>query len=333
MSVATARLAFMNALSRMAKQRQAIRAAIVGGTDYWDRADAGADETYENRIKGTELTTLDAAQALGSALGAQFTAFWNLHNTYIGTDLLISGSTPLEDYLDTYSGQRIPFDAAAVIVESLGTPSQLSPEYVFPKGTRPNDAAAYTAADMTLMYTLLGTAGNPTPTPGTDVDDDVVGGAVIMFCNALADTTVTDLVLACTRLDDTIYNMTCTVGAATQYKQSLQGGGAVGVGGAAAGQADVLIKTSVAQFKVGEWVLIVKATGVDEFKQIKAIPPTTAALTIRLGNADAETPLLNTLLEDDMIYPTFKSVAWVSGTVANTKTIHIYAYPDRQIAL
>lgn len=329
MSVATARAAFIGGLSRIAKQRQAIRAGIVGGIDYWDRADAAADETYENRIKGTDLTTLDAAQTTGSAMGAQFTSWWSLHNTYIQTDLAVTGATPVEDYLDLYSGQRVPFDAAEVLVETLGSPSRLGAEHVFPQGTRPANLSTPIGGDMILVGTLLGTAGNPTYTPGTPVDDTYVGGAVLMLVNAAAATTVTDLVLTCTRLDNTTVPITVTLSAATAFAQSLVGGGQVGVGGAAAGQADVLIKTSVAQFKVGEWVLIVRADGTDEFKQVKAIN----SLTLTLGSATAATPLLNALAENDMVYPVFTDCAWASGTVADGKTIYIYAYPDRIIAL
>lgn len=330
MTVASAEVAIKGVLDRMAKQREGIRAAVVGGTDYWDRVDAGADETFENRVEGRMLTALDLAQVGGSAMGASFISLWNLLNTYALSDLGIDvTSSPLSAYLDAYSGKRVAYDAAELLVESLGSPSRLLPQYVFPKGTRPANLATPSGSDMLLIGTLLGTAGNPTYTPGTALDDSVIGGTVLMLVNAAGTTTVTDLILTCTRLDNTTVPITVTVSAATAFAQSLVGGAQVGVGGAAAGQADVLIKTSAAQFKVGEWVLIIKATGVEEFKQVKEIN----TLTLTLGNMDAETPLMNALLEDDKVYPVFTDVTWTSGTVADGKTIYIYAYPDRIIAL
>jgi hypothetical protein len=110
-----------------------------------------------------------------------------------------------------------------------------------------------------------------------------------------------------------------------QHTQGFVGEGAIGVGGAAAGQKDVLVKTAVAQFAAAEWVMLIKSDySVAEIAQIDSITDLTLTM---------ESNLINSWLEDDLILPWFTNVAWSEGTVSADDVLRFYAFPDRIIAL
>jgi hypothetical protein len=310
------------ALDRLAKGRQNSQANFATGTDFWALVDAAADETYENRVKGTDMTALDAALASGAVWSTVSLKKWfESHNSYMNFDLGLA-----HPYFDSYLatvGWRVPWEAAEAHYEALNL--RISPQFVFPKGTRPADGADPAASGMHKFGRLTGTAGAPTWAAVDGALSTSMKGAPILITNEDADASVTDLVMRCTLQDGTTKDITVALAAATQHAQTLVGAQAIGAAGAAAGQKVVPVAATT-QFKASEWVLIVKADfSVQEVAQIDSLVAATS-ITVKSN-------LINSWVEDDLVLPMFTSVTHQSGTVANTKKLGFWAYPDRIIAL
>ena len=302
------------AVERMAAGRQASQ-AIWTGDDFWTLVDAAGDETYENRVKGTAMTAVDAALAAGGFWSESRLRQWFvLHANYFGVDLELA-QTYFDSYLAT-KGWRIPYEANECHLEALGT--RLSPERVFPKGTRVADLADPSSSGMHEFGSWDGDVF-------TEVDgalDAYVQGAAVLIISDAASITGTLEATATLQDGETTVDIAFTQ-SASEHGQVLLGEAAIGVGGAAADQADVLIKTAVDQFAEGEWVLITKADGsVQEMAQIASID----SLTLTM-----EDNLLYSWLEDDLVLPLFTDVTRKSGTAGDV--VLFYAYPDRIIAL
>lgn len=310
------------ALDRMAKGRQNSQANFAGGVDFWDLGDAAQDELYENTVKGADLTALDAELAAGATFGTPVRRKWfDLHETYFGY-LGLSGSPRLATYLAEAGGYRVAYEAAEACYSALGV--RLPAERVFPRGTRPADGANPGGSGMHEFITLTGTAGDPVVQVVDGGLPSSVGGAGVLLINKTGTTSITDLVLRCTRQDNTTVELAVTLSGGGQYKQTILGAQGIGAAGAASGQA-VIPVAATAQFKVGEWVLIYKSDAVQEVGQVAAIVDNT--------NIALESDLINSYAQNDLVIPLFTNVAWASGTVADTKVIGVYAYPDRVIAL
>jgi hypothetical protein len=314
--------AIIGQIDRIAKIRQAAQANATAGTDFWDRIDAAADETYENRVKGANATALDTGLANGAGVGPLLRDWINDHFRYFQTDLGLTASNPVEGYLDGYSGKRVPFDFAEALADCMGANCRPAAHHVFAKGTLAAGDPA--ASGMHKWATITGTAGAPTWADVVAALSPYVVGAPILLINEAAATSTTDLVLTAKRQDGTTVDLTVTLSGAGQWAQTKLGTGTVDAAGAAAGQKVVPIKTSTAQFKAGEYVLIWKSDTVQEVAQIDSVAA---------GSITLETNLLGTYAENDLVLPLFTGVAFKSGTVANGKVISIWAMPDRAIAL
>jgi len=306
------------AVDRMAKGRQNSLANYATGSTFWTLADAAQDQTYENQVKGTLLAALDAALAAGSVWSLDSLRQWfALHWTYFQTDLAL-GATPLDAY-QALVGWRIPFQANEACYEALT--QRWAAQYVFAKGTRVAALSDPSTGGMHLFGTWTGAstwAIVDGPIPST------VKGAIIMIVSRELTPNPTSTVLTATLQDATTRDIAFTP-SASAYGQVFLGQAAIGVGGAAAGQKGVLIKTAVTQFKASEWVLLSKADrSVQEVAQIDTI--NTLTLTMK-------TNLINTWLEDDIVFPLFSSVTYKSGTIDAGKHLDVYAEPDRTIAL
>ena len=90
MAFTTPEVAIRGIIARLGLIKQTHQ--ITTGTDFWDRVDAGADATYENRVKGTQMTAVDTAFTAGD-LGdnSAYQALLSLHNSYITQDLSLTG--------------------------------------------------------------------------------------------------------------------------------------------------------------------------------------------------------------------------------------------------
>lgn len=320
MSVETA---IIGQLDRMAKTRQSAQAIASGGTDFWDRTDAAGDETYENRVKGTNMTTLDSVLTSGASISQRFQNWVSDHQTYIITDLGLSGG--IAAYLNANSGRRVSFEAAEIIADLLGSPGRLPVRNVFPKGTRPTSGNSAATSGMHMIGRLTGTAGAPTwAAVDGAIDTTRIVGAAILIVNEDATPGPTDVVMRATLQDATTKDITVALTGTGQHVQSILGSQAIGAAGAASGQTVVPV-AATAQFKAGEYVLIRHDDTDQEIAQIASVQSNTS-LTM-------EGDLIRSYVENDLVLPLFTTVAWVSGTLTDSKKLAFYAYPDRAIAL
>ncbi len=310
---------------RIAKIRQDMGVVASGGTDFWSRADAAADETFENRVKGTDATDADAALLAQSVWGnSKLSKLIKNIRDYCRLDLGLASP-----YLTTYiqsKGWRVPYETGQAIVEALGSSSRLPAQWVFPKGTKPADTTDPTNSGMHQFCTFTGTSTDPISTVVDGALSSYVKGAAILAINTTAGVTTTGLVIRVTLQDGTTKDISYDHTQAVQYTQGIVGVGAVGIGGAIEAQPDVLVKNAVTQFKAGEWILLAKNDfSLTETVQIDSID--TLTLTMK-------TNLVHTWAEDDLVIPLFTNAEWGdSGTISEGDIIKLYAMPDRIIAL
>jgi hypothetical protein len=325
MSAATVEAAIQGHLDRIAKICQGIQELCVQGTDSWTRSDAADDETYENRVKGSNRTAVD--NLLQSAVAGIFSnatlkkEFSDL-NDYFNQDLSLA-SPYFASYIAS-KGWRVPYNTAEALVAALGSASRLPAQYVFPKGTLVADAASPLSAGMHRFGRLTGTSSTPTYASDDGALPSTIKGAAILAVNEEGTPGLSNLVVTATNQAGAAKDLTVTVGS-TQYTQEVLGQQAIGAAGAAAGQKVVPIAATGA-FAVSEWVLLVKADlSVMEVIQINTIQANTSLTML--------TNLKNSFVENDLVWPLFTNVTYKSGTVGDGKHISFYARPDRIIAL
>jgi len=318
-------------LDRIATGRQAMRAAFATGFDFWAKADGASDEAYENRVKGTALTAMDAALEAAAVFSTPALQQWFvLHNAYFNIDLGLEAPY-FQSYLET-KGWRVPYEAAESLYEALSR--RLPFQRVFPKGTRPGIHPGYSYFDtgnpseagMHLFGSWTGTATYESVDGALPV---TVKAAPVAIVSRESSPGGTSPVLTATLQDGTTKDIGFTPHTG-EYGIVYLGAGAIGIGGASNedDNKDVLIKTAVTQFKVGEWVLLAKVDlTVVEVAQIAVIG--TPALTLSM-----ESNLINAWLEDDIVVPMFSNVAYKSGSITTGEHhLDIYAMPDRRIIL
>lgn len=305
---------------RFAKGRQTTKGAFATGNDFWTRVDAAADETFENRLKGTELTALDTAleqAAFGSVASVKI--LFTLLNTYFQTDLGLAAP-----YIETYlasKGWRIPYEFAQAWYEATGY--RIASKYVFGRGTRPADEADPSAAGMHCFQTWVYT--------GATGAFAVVDGALTNCMSPVLVTSTTATpggsahALTLTLSDNATTKTVTFTPDATQYGHILVGQQAIGAAGSAAGQKDIPV-AATAQFAANTYVLVTKSDfSVSELVYIASITANTKLV--------ATTNLINSFAQNDLVLPLCTNAVRQAGTLANDKAIAIWAWPDRIIAL
>ena len=322
MSVATAAVTIRESLDRAAKTVQTVQDIFPTSNDYWVLYDAAADETFENRVFGSDMTALDTLCENGMVMDYRFRSLFTNWNSYFSLDQGLTGNCLLGSFLDANVRWRVPFEAAELLRNGLGEPGKLPAKNVFPKGTRPADVTNPATYGMWKFGDITDTTY--TPDDGAIDTDDIVGAAILMI-NMNTTLAVTSLVVrAYLQAEATYEDITVVLASASQYAQTILGEGAVEVGGAAAAQADVDVKTSATQFNAGEYVLLWQSDTVQEIAQIASIASETLTM---------EENLINSYSENDLVIPLFTNVDYVSGSIDGAETIDFYAYPDRIIAL
>ena len=129
----SAETALKGIADRVAAQLEGFHAVSAAGTDYRARVDAAADEVFEDRLVGADITATDAALLDASfASIANVTKMFTHISNYILRDLEMATPT-MTSYL-TAKGWRVPywFAEAWFKAKKQRIPSQ----FVFPKGTR-----------------------------------------------------------------------------------------------------------------------------------------------------------------------------------------------------
>jgi hypothetical protein len=307
---------------KVAADRQAAQTALSAGTGYWTRVDAAGDETFENRVKGADMTAVDTTLRTAAFWGnTALKKVFTLISDYLRLDLGLA-----YPYITNYvasKGWRVPYEAAQALVEALGSGVRLPSERVFPKGTLVESGSSPLSAGLHQFGRITGTTGASTFAVIDGALPATVKGAAIMAVNEEPTPGLTNLVVTATNQAGAAKDLTVTVGD-TQYTQEVLGQQLIGAAGAAAGQKVVPIP-STAAFAVGEWVLIVKSDfSVVETAKIASIQANTS-ITV-------ETNLINSFDQNDLVWPLFTNCVFKSGTVGNGKHISLYARPDRTIA-
>ncbi len=249
MALTSVETALQGVFDRLAYQRGAFAQVGSGGTDLWERIDAAGDETFENRVKGQNVTDADAALAdphLGEM--REVRVFIQDIQAYCAADLGLAG---LDAYL-TAKRWRVDQRMATIYSEVMGVP--LSATNVHP----PGDAGA--SCPGLAMGTL---AQGGLLVDGAAVDQTKAGpGVVVARVTAIgtADWTVTT----------TLKRADASEADIEQVVKGGDNGGEVGdvylLGAqavaalAAAGQKVVQV-AATAQFAVGQQVLLVEWTG------------------------------------------------------------------------
>lgn len=307
-------------VDRFAKGRQTMKSAFATGDSFWTKVDAAADQTYENRIKGTDITAIDTALTYMSVFDSTALKKWfTLHNAYWQTDLALA-ATFIESYLAS-KGWRVPYEFAECYYEAVG--QRINSKYVFGKGTRVADEADPSAAGMHCFQTWIytGSAGAYT----------IVDGALVNCMSPVLVTSTTATpggsahALTLTLSDGATTRTVAFTPDATQYGHILVGQQAIGAAGAAAGQ-KVIPVAATAQFAAATHVLLVKSDfSVQELVLVASLTANTS-LT-------ATSNLINTWAENDLVLPLCTNAVRQAGTLANDKSIAVWAWPDRIIAL
>lgn len=141
-------------VDRWAKIKQ--QYIVTTGTDFWSRVDATGDETYENRVKGSTITTLDTSVEDGD-LGhnSKYKNWLTLHHTYLVTDL---GYTGFDTWL-TAMKWRVPEEFADMYYEwqtSRLTAANICPSSLTDFGQYVHDTTTFTSDSTTPATTGRG---------------------------------------------------------------------------------------------------------------------------------------------------------------------------------
>jgi len=303
--------AIIGQLDRMAAGRQAARANYATGTDFWDRVDAAADETYENAVKGAEITALDTELAAGGVTCNGYARWWTLHNLY-AREL---GYSDLGAYL-AVMGLRVPWEASEQSYDSGN--GRLTATRVFPKGTLVANEAAPTNAGMHLLGTYLAGA----IAAGDGALPTTVGPAALLAINLGAAATV-GATFTCTNwVAATTKSIALSLSGAAQYTQTVLGEQAL-ASGVSAGDIGLPV-SSTAAFTAGEYVLVWESDSLQEVCLVT---------TLGTGPTRLVVPAIqNAYTTSAKVWPLFRSVAYGSGA-SGSGSVALYARPDRIIAL
>jgi hypothetical protein len=151
-------------MDRFAKMKQTIKATLDSHTAYrfWVLVDRTQDETYENRVKGTQITTVDSKLNEGK-IGHLSSDWFTLHTSYFSSDLGLTGGMT-SFLLDR--GIRVNEDFAEVYYEATG--SRLAARYVY----------ADSSKSLNVLYSGTKLSGRTLPTTLGDTRLKVSGDTV-----------------------------------------------------------------------------------------------------------------------------------------------------------
>lgn len=241
MSYTNPDLAILGCLARLAAIKTAMQAAVTSGTKLWTRVDASGDETYENRVKGLNLTDVDTAIATAQ-IGVWARTFFSDHVTYFSS----IGLTGWGGYLDDRH-LRLHQNAADVYKEAVGFP--LDPKYVAASQTDANNVlGVYTfGVGVSGLATLASTFG---PTPLYLETSVNFAGSNYSFDIVVDDT-----------LNSNSVTFTSVAPSATTANSPKIIIGATSLSGAVSAGATTLSLNSRLGFKNGSYLIITNDTG------------------------------------------------------------------------
>lgn len=314
---------------RLGYLKAACRAIPKTGTDMWTRADAAADETFENQVKGANATALDAAfEAMYLGDIEEMAAF--LDNIVTYTTAAVTATPPGLGYatLDAYLTAkrfRLNKQSTEVVQERYSTvPGVIS------------------------LANIAGDADAGAAAPGEALGTLVQGGAIANAADITALASPSPIVGRVTTIGNADWTVTITPKRSPVTTQTVAqvvlgsgNGGAVGdvyvfgkqaVSGESASGQKVVLVAATSQFKAGETVVLVEWTG---------SPPAETFIGYEVGVIDtisANTSitltanLLHTYSTNAFVYPCFRGMTAATGSGGTASdAIAFFAGADRRL--
>jgi len=288
----------------------AVRNAIFGRDILWDMVDAAQDETYENRVKGLQITAVDVTLDT-TDFGQTIRDWFNLHRTYYNSDAGLTGVTSIDTAIAFYQW-RASQDFNRMFQSARNT--LLTPANVFPR------------SDINLgSHDKTGDAF----TDGVAVDKTESGpGKIMAVADGAIGASVWTLTATLVKSDLTTSSLAITFSALDPDLTEKIYGEETLTGDAASGQKVILIADTSA-FSVGEEVLI-QDTAPNESHGVVASIVTNVSITL-VDN------LFNgyTTAASAKVTPLFFDVSAItdSGTGTAGDEANLRVKPDRDIAL
>ena len=242
-------VALLGLFDRFAYQKEACIQAVAGGTDVWDRVDASGDETFENRVKGSDATALDTEMGVIS-LGEikDMSTFLSDISSYCSSDLGYSG---FDAYL-TARKFRIDLRTAQIWQEAFGSATITASNIA----SRSDMVAAIPGLSLgTMVGDGSGTGSYPA---GTDMSETTNGPSPIHARVTKKGSTDWAMTVTCkqaTGLTPTTEDVIITVGSSVAVATKYIVGETLQDENNAADQKVVKV-AATAQFAVGQTVLL-----------------------------------------------------------------------------
>ena len=336
---ATADAAILLQAERLAMIRRTWAGGITG-TGFWDKVDAAADATYENQIKGSDITAMDAALAAANIGNWPSIVKWfSLHQAYFAapttadTPGLGYTTDPWNSFLKAH-GMRVPHDFNELFYANYRL--RLDPQCVYPKGLWNANIGANATA---LLHKFGSKTRNGSNNDWTDAFVVADGALATSYAPVIAVSTGGVTGSANITTVTTCTNQTGATKSVTKASQSFAANAQAVVGEAVVTATATAGATSITSagilaagaFTDGEWVVITDgAAGNSKTELVQINVVSTDAISLK-------TALLNTwALTSSFIWPLYSNVTACTVTAASsttTQSIQFYARPDRAIAL
>lgn len=325
------------AISRYAKgvENSALDFGTLGTNPeyrFWKLIDNAEDETYENVVKGSSITTMDNILYEGGVTKCSAIASWLLaHHTYFTSTLGLTGSTPFEAYLAS-TMQRVPYAFNELLKGVLGSSYALNSKYVFPKGTRPILNADPTASPSMHKFgsmVISGASGTITASAGA-LPTTVLGAVVLAICEAYTSTVTSSF--TCINQAGATKTTTAVALGTGEHKHIRIG--EIGVS-AGSGTSITLASTGAANFTNGDYALLYQPSDVhadtmdNNYAELVQLHATTGVATTAITLISS---MKNTIDNTWKLCPLYSNITGWSGA-SNASTYDFYAMPDYIIAL
>ena len=326
-------VAILGMADRWAYQKGLAAFAGIGGTDNWTRVDDAADEVFENRVKGQQVTDLDTAiEVMPFGDFNEFGPVLSALGQYGNTDLGLGG---FNGYLTTRRF-RLPLRAAQIWQEKYSA-GILSAANIGSLA----DAGA-TCPGLQLGDMLGNGSGTGSFTAGTDMSQTTNGPSPILArvtVKGVNDWAMTVTAKHATGITPTTEEIILTVAASAPVGTTYIVGETLQDENNASGQKVVKVATTD-QFAAGQKVLLSQWTG-DAPDRVWVAQEIGTVATISAG---VSITLVNELLHAyttaggrAFVYPLYIGVAGVDDDTGDDGTngdrVYFYPAPDRALKL
>lgn len=317
---------FKAQIDHIAAVKVAFVAAIASRSTsaLWTMVDAAADITYENRVKGAQVTIVDG-NVSNVEIASMFADWFRLHNEYFSVDAgLTLSSTPLTTIkaaIEDYYRWRVPQYFNAIMIKVLG--QGLAVKNVAPR----NDLSLGTYA---ASSSSAGTFTDGSALETTLADPGVVGvyATTVIGGNNLV------LSVTCKHEDDTTTAVAVTMPTTSAIgTKRLIGQQALTTNHVAASDGGVVLVAATGQFKAGMKVLI-KDDNNQEVAEVASLSTNTSLTLRKIGTTTAGLRNNYTTAATALVFPLYKDVTAVTNSNGtNLDAVQFKFEPDRAISL